>query len=628
MEVQNVNQIFVRRGEMKNLKRIFLFIGVMMLLLPIRQDTLAAEEYHGQPAKNGEIVFLLDTSGSMNSNDKSRFAIDAIRQAVCSLPSNYKSGLVAYNTGIQTIVPLSGGADPMGTQLSSVIYKGYTNAGEGLNQAVGLFSTDENVDRSIVMVTDGEIDMPDKQAKESSRALYSETIKKAKEAGIKIYIVAVGSELNDPNMHIFDGAEMTDGAIYWQGQSGNLVQIMNRILYDRMNIPKRSVGVTDGNGGSLHVELPSQGAERVKVVLTSGQGIQNVTADYTADQGQITSGRNFAVIEMTRPASDAVEVRFQTPELSGVEAYMTVEYTARPVVNINYRREEVLPDAESKEKSKTKFTPVYKHYADLELSLKDTAGKNENLWNTPYYEGQSVPFCINGVWKSGIISGGLIPYSLPIDGIDTVTVEFDTSMFAEQYRIEQPVTEQLAPPPDPIPEPEPDYRPLWAILGALALVIVLILLWWYKKKNAAVIYVSQSPSSKEPVKMKTKACTYSGKFSIYVVRTADGRDVPPQTYHLFGRNSGRMTLGQILASCKIKLGKIGEEDIIIYPGPDHSVIIMDQSERCTVLRGMEILKKGMGYPVFYNEKITITFEDESTEMEIHYKNLKPSERKS
>lgn len=628
MDVRNAYQNFVRRGEMKNLKRIFLFIGVIMLLLPVRQDTLAAEENHELHVRNGEVVFLLDTSGSMNSNDKSRFAIDAIRQAGCSLPSNYKTALVAYNTGIQTIVPLSTGGDPMGTQLSSVIYKGYTNAGEGLNQAVGLFSTEENVERSIVMVTDGEIDMPDKQAKESSRALYSETIKKAKEAGIKIYIVAVGSELNDPNMHIFDGAEMTDGAIYWQGQSGNLVQIMNRILYDRMNLPKRSVGVTDGNGGSLHVDLPSPGAEHVKIVLTSGQGIQNVTADYSAEEGHITSGRNFAVIEMTRPASDAIDVRFQTPELTGVEAYMTAEYTARPVVNINYRREDVLPDAAKEEKSKTKLPPVYKHYADLELSLKDTGGKNENLWNTPYYEGQSVPFRINGVWESGTISGGLIHYSLPIDGIDDISAEIDASIFAERYLIEQPVTEQLAPPPDPIPEPEPDYRPLWAILGALALVIILILLWWYKKKNAAVIYVSQSPSSKEPVKMKTKACTYSGKFSIYVVRTAHGRDIPPQTYHLFGRNSGRMTLGQILTSCKIKLGRIGEEDIIIYPGPDHSVIIMDQSERCTVLRGMEILKKGMGYPVFYNEKITITFEDESTEMEIHYKNLKPSERKS
>ncbi|NLL80374.1 MAG: hypothetical protein GX234_11455 [Clostridiales bacterium] len=86
-----------------------------------------------------------------------------------------------------------------------------------------------------------------------------------------------------------------------------------------------------------------------------------------------------------------------------------------------------------------------------------------------------------------------------------------------------------------------------------------------------------------------------------------------------------MNLNQILVSCGIKFGRIGAEDVIFYPGPDRSLIIMDQSEKCTVLRGTEILKKGMGYPVYYNEKITITFEDEMTEMEIHYKNLKPRE---
>ena len=89
-----------------------------------------------------------------------------------------------------------------------------------------------------------------------------------------------------------------------------------------------------------------------------------------------------------------------------------------------------------------------------------------------------------------------------------------------------------------------------------------------------------------------------------------------------------MTLAQILSSCEVKLGKVGEEGIVFYPGSDHSVIVTDQSEHCTVLKKMEILKKGTGYPVYYNEKITITFEDGITEMEVHYKNLKPSEKQA
>lgn len=610
---------------MKIWRKIFLATGMIILLFTVRQITSIAGESHGFNEKESEVVFLLDTSGSMNTYDKKRLAIDAIRQAAYSLPSNYKAGLVSYNTGIQTIAPVGVGLEQMNVQIEAITYKGYTNAGEGLNQAVGLFSDRESVDRSIVMLTDGEIDMPDQQAKESSRILYSDVMKRAKEAGVKIYIIAVGSELNDPQMHIFAGAEMTDGAIYWQGQSGTLVQIMNRILYERMNIPKKSVGVTDGNGGSLHVELPSPGAEHVRIMLTASQGIQNVTADYAAEEGHITSGQNFAVLDMTRPAVEAVEVHFQTSDLTEVEAYMTVEYTAEPVTEVSYRRE--ASEAGEEHNGRTKALLADKQYADLKIWLKDIKGKNGNLWNTPYYEGHEVSFRVNGVTETGKISNGIIPYSLSIDGIDELSIEIDPGSFEEHYEITQPAFIKLAPPQEPIPEP--DYRPLWIILGVLAAALILILALWVKKKNTTVVYVAQPPASREPAKkMETKTCSYSGKFNIYVVRTADGRDVPPQTYQLFGRNSGRMTLDQILSACKIKLGKIGEEDIIIYPGPDHSVIIMDQSERCTVLRGMEILKKGMGYPVFYNEKITITFEDESTEMEIHYKNLKPSERKA
>ena len=44
------------------------------------------------------------------------------------------------------------------------------------------------------------------------------------------------------------------------------------------------------------------------------------------------------------------------------------------------------------------------------------------------------------------------------------------------------------------------------------------------------------------------------------------------------------------------------------------------------MRGAEILRKETGYPVYYNEKLTVTFYEEGTEIEIYYKSLKPSEK--
>lgn len=607
---------------MRKYRKLLMGMVVALLLMGIAGISMAdtpAENNKG----NGEVVFLLDTSGSMNTQDKDRGAIDAIRQAVYSLPTGYQAGLVAYNTGIQTVIPLGTDPEQMDTQLSTVTYSGYTNAGEGLNQAMALFSDQNGVNRSIIMLSDGEIDMPKKQEKDESRTLYNDAAARARDKGVKIYIVAVGNELESPRQHIFDGAEVTDGAIYWEGQSGALPQIMERILTERLGIPRQPLGVTDAGGGTVHAELP-EGVSCVKLLITSDGSLRVVTADYKADSGRTITGSHFAVIDMKRPVSGGVDVQFQTSNISGIKASLLTEYTIEPSVTVSYRTE---PLPQTEEEKKKQMPLQYQHFADVSMALMDSDGNHQAVFSGTPFEGIELPFQLNGVFYTGVLQNGILSQTISADGIDSVEATVDLSGLAAVCYVKQPTPAAIPKVPDPEFKPAPDYWPLWILMAVLAVAIAGIIVWWAKKKNTTVIYVAQPPAAGEPMKkMETKACTYSGKLNLYVVKTGDGRDVPPQTYRLFGRQAGRMTLDQILASCGIKFGKIGAGDITLYPGPDHSIIIMDQSERCTVLRGTEILKKGMGYPAYYNEKLTIAFEDEATEMEIHYKDLKPSER--
>lgn len=604
---------------MRRYRKLLMGMAMVLLVMGITSVSMAAENNKG----NGEVVFLLDTSGSMNTQDKDRGAIDAIRQAVYSLPTGYQAGLVAYNAKIQTVIPLGTDPEQMETRLSTIKYSGYTNAGEGLNQAIALFSDQNGVNRSVIMVTDGEIDMPNKQEKEQSRALYNDAAARARDKGVKMYIVAVGNELESPQQHIFDGAEVTDGAIYWEGQSGTLPQIIERILTERLGIPRQPLGVTDAGGGTVHAELP-EGVSCVKLLLTSDRNLKDVTADYKADSGRTITGSHFAVIDMKRPVPGGVDVQFQTSDISGVKASLLTEYTIEPSITVGYRTEP-LPQTEEEKKKQT--PPRYQHFADVSIALLDSGGNHQTVFSGTPFEGMELPFQLNGVSYTGVLHNGILSQTISADGIDSVEATVDLSSLAAVCYVKHPTPAAIPKIPDPEFKPAPDYRPLWILMAILAAAIAGIIIWWAKKKKTTVIYVEQPPAAGEPMKkMETKACTYSGKLNLYVVKTGDGRDVPPQTYRLFGRQSGRMTLDQILTSCGIKFGKIGAADITIYPGPDHSIIIMDQSERCTVLRGTEILKKGMGYPAYYNEKLTVAFEDEATEMEIHYKNLKPSER--
>lgn len=570
---------------------------------------------------DGEVVFLLDASVSMNKQDKDGLAIDAVKQAVYSLPPNYQAGLVVYNTNIQKMLLFGADMGKWDEALEETANSGYTNAGEAMQQAVGMFSDRENVNRYIVMLTDGEIDMPSRQEKDFSRLQYEKAVEEAKEKGVKIFIVAIGNEWNDTEIHIFDGAEMTDGAIYWEGQSGNPSEIINRILYERLHFPYIELGTVEQSEGAICVELPAPGAEYAKIILLSERQIPELSVDCDAKEISVQTGQNFVAVDILEPAAQSVVIGCTAEDVPAMDAYMVVGYKAEIETQVTYRRE---PEG-GMEQQTGEEPPDYRHFADIEIGL---AGREGSLWNNAYYEGMEIPFSIDGIWTVGNIHNGSIQCSLEVEDSQEIVLELDVSGLSEYFDILQPITIGFSLPDYPQPEIEPrtDYRPLWVILSILTLSLTVLFILTVRRKRKTKIYVAQPQTAGSVVKKEEiKGCTFTGKLNIYVLQTPDGDDIPPQTYLLFGRQALRIPLNQVLDSCNIKLGKKSAENIIFCAGPDKALIAMDQSADCTVLRGTEILKKGVGYPVYYNGKLTVVFEDGATEVEIHYKSIKPSE---
>ncbi|MCI9102079.1 MAG: VWA domain-containing protein [Lachnospiraceae bacterium] len=523
-------------------RHIVIMLGIVAITV-LRASGLAwadeSEHYAAaQKEMQKEIVFLLDTSVSMAAQDKEQKVTDAIRQAVYGLPSDAQAGFVAYNTEIQAAIPIGAKTEQIEEQLGAIIYGGYTNAGEGLSQAVKLFSgSRENKESYIVMLTDGEIDMPDRRRREVSRKLYSEAVEQAKAKGIKIYVVAIGSELAQNQIHVFDGAEATDGSIFWEGQSGTVSQIMNRIVKERMKIPVQTLAevINEETGKKeIHEKIPD-GLNRLKLIITSDGELEELSVDNPDAGGQLVSGKHFAVFEMENPDPGSIDITYGITGEALSEAYWIFDYAVIPSV-----------------------------------SAKDPGEEMSQLMVIPFHSDENPP-----------------------------------------------------------PQEVIHYWPLYNILSILMqFILILLIIWSWKKKQAADDTTKPRELKELPKKKGDKRELFSGKLSLYMIRTADGRDVPPQTYRLFGCEPGEMTLAQILKSCGIELGKIGGENIILYPGLNHAVMFKDLSENCTVMRGMEIMEKNRAYPVYYQEKITVLFEDEETEMEIHYKNLKPGERGS
>lgn len=637
-------------------------LGILSILMVMRLGQAkiimaAGEKYDSQ---KGEVVFLLDTSISMNDQDKKCDTMEAIRQTMYSLPSDYQVGLVAYNTGIQTMIPLSSGVEVLDRQLDFIPYAGYTNAGEGLQKAVEMFSDGKGVERSIFLLTDGEIDMPDQQQKENSRSLYEEAAAKAAQQKIRIYIIAIGSELGNPQMHIFDGAEVTKGAVYWEGQSGSLAEILERILTERMRIPLKNVKVTvtageevnmagevggegDGSqaGDIMTLELPEK-ASHIRLLLISDGEMEPFSIECKSENQDIIRGRSFAVVDLVRPVSDQAGIRFQTEnsvdsgresrqkksvsqEEYPVRICMLTEYAACIQVETEYECREI---ERTEEEVKKKIPPRYDHLAHITIRAVDQEDGSVSLWDREELEGKEISYTLNGETCQGVIEKGRIRTSIPADGVEEVEVLLDFGGLGDVWQVRQADPVRIERTPDPVFSPEPDYRPLWGILGILISLLVFLGLW-ERRKNTTILYMDHiRPGDESGNTLVLRDTPYSGKFNLYLVRSRDGKDFPPQEYRLFGHTSGRISLKQILDSCRIYYGERESGDIIFCPGPEHSVLLSDQSDRCTVMRGAEILKKGRGYPIYYNEKITITFYEEDTELELHYRNLKPSEREN
>ena len=90
--------------------------------------------------KNGQkaVVFLLDVSGSMKTNDPNRYAIDSIAQLIYTLPTNYDVGFAAYSSELSALQGFLGNSQRSRIMeaAQAVEYSGYSNPGAGLNEAV------------------------------------------------------------------------------------------------------------------------------------------------------------------------------------------------------------------------------------------------------------------------------------------------------------------------------------------------------------------------------------------------------------------------------------------------------------------------------------------------------------
>ena len=142
-----------------------------------------------------DVVLLLDTSGSMATEDVSPSRFFLAKQALLALIARLEGdrfALVAFEGEAYPLVPLTLDADALGLFLETVepgiVPAPGSSLGTGLAKGLELFVDEERRNKVMVLVSDGE----------DLEGDVDEAVRRAKEAGVIVHAVGVGTEAGQP----------------------------------------------------------------------------------------------------------------------------------------------------------------------------------------------------------------------------------------------------------------------------------------------------------------------------------------------------------------------------------------------------------------------------------------------
>lgn len=194
------------------------------LLVALSGTTFAATE--NQPA---DIRILVDISGSMKQTDPNNLRLPAVNLLVEMLPDNAQAGIWTFGRYVNMLVPPTKVNKQWRDNAKAKVKENisslglYTNLAGVLNNASYNIGNDSGFNHSVILLTDGHIDMrepgmPASIDDQERKKLMQTILPKYVAAGVKIHTVALSDQVDKNLLQQLSAA--TDG-LYLEAHHGN-----------------------------------------------------------------------------------------------------------------------------------------------------------------------------------------------------------------------------------------------------------------------------------------------------------------------------------------------------------------------------------------------------------------------
>ena len=544
-----------------------------------------------------QIVFLLDASKSMESDGQWEEAADSACMIAAALPKEYETALLVYNTEIIYQEDFGRIGQVTRQALADIKLQGYSTPDVALDKAIELFD-DSAAEKRAVFISDGEIAVRDKTETAKEIEQFQSIVTKAVEQKINIDMFAIPT--TGMENHISYATDITSGKLYTAEKNKSIGQAAADYLFEGLQIGKIELGEAVSDQGTITVDLQDTYMETAKILLLSeGELIQEFRVAGQCERLTTEQGNRFAVAELKNPLEKQIVLDYRLENRGNVRIYLIKEYYLKTNMEKSYTAED------------GRFS--------LRAEVLNHQGKSV-LGETDIRE--SVSIFLDGKQETYEVKNGtaIIPYTadqtttlnvrVDIDSPGSI-IHFDNREYAVTLTV--PVVE------------EPDYTLLWIVVVVLSAVIFLLTVLYerrqQKKKSAetGTVIVKHSEPSFVPKH------DFSGQLAVYLLKGETEEDIPPCRIKLFGRSRKSITFDWIKDRCELRYKLEDADKIRFWGGGDHALCFQNVGY-ATIVKDNKILKREQKYSLYYGEKLLLIFNHGGTEIELHYKNIKPSER--
>ena len=583
---------YMEKIEKITIRLVMLLIG-FSLLFPVR--ALAAEK--DEITEKKQIIFLLDASKSMQGDGQWIEAADSACMIASALPKEYEVALLVYNTEIVYEEDFGNINQKTRHALETVELQGYTTPAVALETAADMFDS-AAADKRVVFISDGEISLRDQSKTETAIRQFENMVDQIAEKGIKIDMFAIPNDKTENEVSY--GTKVTSGEQYTVGENQTIEEITAKYLFQTLQIEKIELGEAVSGEGNMTVDLQDTYMQNAKILLVSGENIEDFHVTGQCESLNMLQGNKFAVAELENPLERQITMDYSLENRGNVHIYLIKEYFLKADMEKSYT---------SEEGTFTLKVNVVNHQDKPVLD-------SETLKN-------SISVLIDGQESSYEVENGtaLVPYQT--DKTTNVNVEVTTQTSGNViHYIETTDMVELT---VPVVEEEPDYTVLWIVIISLCAVALLLSVLYERKKQkkndgeAGSIIIEPS---EPPVVPKYD---FSGQLAVYLLKGEREDDIPPCSIKLFGKSRKSISFDWVKDRCGIDY-KLSDADKIRFTGGKDHTLCFKNTGYATIVKGNQILKRERKYSLCYGEKILLIFNNGGTEIELHYKNMKPSER--